>query len=455
MNFKQAIGINPQLKKIYEHLIIKTSMGREMLFNSEFSTDKEFLLKQYSLTKECQRLISYIKDNDKMLLECVLYDIHNIKGSISIIKNGDVLDDIGLFEVKAFCLSCKEISEKTKMLKSSDFKIENLDDIISILDPEHTKTKQFYIYNAYDESLSPLRKEFEDLKLKDDIKATEIYNQIIEKENVVRENLCSCIRPHTQRLLKAIDKIALLDISIAKAELNIALNLTMPQLNDKKIMYHNMFNPIIKEVLNQKGKDFQPIDITLNKETMLITGANMAGKTVILKTLALNQLMIQFGFFAACEDCSVCLVNNVLTSIGDKQNDDEGLSSFASEILTLNGIIKLVKSQKRYLVLADELARTTNPVEGIKLLNGFITTINQGNSFAVITTHYSNISAQCRHMRVKGFKAKGLIPPISIANLADNIDYSLEEDDTNQAANEAINLCRLLAIDSDWLSNCK
>ncbi len=371
------------------------------------------------------------------------------------ISNGDVLDDIGLFEIKAFCLSCQEIKQKTQTLHSSDFQIEDFDDIISLLDPEKTKTKQFYIYNAYDESLDGLRKEFEALKLKDDIKASEVYSKIIEKENIVRQRLCSCLQKECQRLLYAVNQIALLDITIAKAELNLELGLTMPHLNNSTIEYCKMFNPIIKASLNKKGKNFQPIYIKINKETILITGANMAGKTVILKTLSLNQFLAQFGFFCACESCSICLVNNVLTSIGDNQNDNEGLSSFASEILTLNGIVKSVKSQKTYLVLADELARTTNPVEGVKLLNGFITTINQGNSFAVITTHYSNISAKCLHLRVKGFKSKGLTPPISIANLSDNIDYSLEEDSSNQAANEALNLCRLLAIDSDWLSNCK
>lgn len=455
MNFKQAININPQLKSIYEQLIIKTAMGRELLFEQEFSLDRDFLEKQYMLTQQCQDFILSIKDNEKMLLECVLYDIHNIKGSISMIANGDVLDDIGLFEIKAFCLSCQEIKQRTQRLNSPDFLLDDFDDIISLLDPENTHTKQFYIYNAYDESLDGLRKEFETLKLKDDIQASEVYSKIIEKENAVRQRLCSLLQPKCQRLIQAVNQIALLDITIAKAELNLELNLTMPHINSSTIEYCKMFNPIIKTALNKKGKNFQPIDIKLDRQTVLITGANMAGKTVILKTLALNQLLAQFGFFCACESCSICLVENVLTSIGDNQNDNEGLSSFASEILTLNGIVKLVKSQKTYLVLADELARTTNPVEGVKLLNGFITTINYGNSFAVITTHYSNISAECIHLRVKGFKSKGLTPPISIANLSDNIDYSLEEDASNQAANEALNLCRLLAIDSDWLSNCK
>ena len=98
------------------------------------------------------------------------------------------------------------------------------------------------------------------------------------------------------------------------------------------------------------------------------------------------------------------------------------------------------------------MARTTNPIEGIKLLQGFISTLSLGSSLSVVTTHYSNIKVKCHRLRVKGFVGKNLLPPISIANLSDNIDYSLVEDNSNEAPTEAINLCKLLGIDSDWIN---
>ena len=107
------------------------------------------------------------------------------------------------------------------------------------------------------------------------------------------------------------------------------------------------------------------------------------------------------------------------------------------------------------MVLVDELARTTNPIEGVKLLNGFISTINFGSSICVITTHYSNITSECLHFRVRGFINNNLQPPFSLSNLSDNIDYSIVEDNTNTTPTEALNLCRLLGIDSDWMDRCK
>mgnify|MGYP004442332475 FL=1 len=456
MKFKQAIINFPLLKTVYEQLIIKTSMGRDKLLSMEFSVDKAYLEQQYALIEDCQNFLSHIKDNDKMLLECILYDIHNIGGSLKLLQQGETLDDIALFEIKAFCLSCKKLNSKLQGIKSKDFVFENLQDIISLLDPEGLEVNQFYIYSSYKEGLKEKRSLFEKYKKEEHPETTKIYNEVLEIENEVRKNLSEEIKKHIKRLQDEVERVALFDISLAKAELNINLNLVKPTLsNEPQTTYYKIFNPIIKQTLNKKGKDFQPIDITIEEKPVLITGANMAGKTVVLKTLALAQLMTQYAFFVPCKTCSISLVEEVLCSIGDNQNENEGLSSFASEILCLNDIIQKVKTKKRYLVLADELARTTNPVEGIKLLNGFISTLSFGNSLSVITTHYSNITADCKRLRVKGFINKNLQAPISIENLADNIDYSLIQDSNTIVPNEALNLCHLLGIDDDWLNNAQ
>lgn len=455
MNFKTAININTQLKSIYEMLNIKTSMGRDMLFNSEFICDENSLNKTYQLIESCQNFLDKQSSKDIHNLECVLYDIHNITNSIMMIDNNKVLDDVGLFEVKAFCLNCKKLKFILKDLIDEEFVLDDFQEIITLLDPEGLEVKQFYVYSLYNKELSEKRKIFEQYKLNDNPDTDKIYNELMEIENNVREMLCKKIKPFKDKILKAINTVALLDVSIAKGELNKLLNLTKPTINKSlSISYTKVFNPIVKQALNKNGKDFQAIDINLDSTTSLITGANMAGKTVILKTLALCQYMIQFGFFVPCEKCCVCLVNEVLTSIGDNQNENEGLSSFASEILNLNDIVKKVKTKQTYLVLVDELARTTNPIEGVRLLNGFIKTLSMGCSLNVITTHYSDIKVKCRRLRVKGFNKENISCTIDIKNLSDYIDYSLIEDTTNTTPNEALNLCKILGIDSCWLNNC-
>lgn len=66
------------------------------------------------------------------------------------------------------------------------------------------------------------------------------------------------------------------------------------------------------------------------------------------------------------------LVEQVLTSIGDDQDELNGLSSYAAEMLRVDEMIRQVRQRSKILVLIDELARTTNPVEGRAIVNGVV-----------------------------------------------------------------------------------
>jgi DNA mismatch repair protein MutS2 len=65
-----------------------------------------------------------------------------------------------------------------------------------------------------------------------------------------------------------------------------------------------LFNPEVAEALRLKNKKYQPVDINLTDGPALITGANMGGKTVLLKSVALAQYMFQYGFFVPARECS-------------------------------------------------------------------------------------------------------------------------------------------------------
>lgn len=93
-----------------------------------------------------------------------------------------------------------------------------------------------------------------------------------------------------------------------------------------------------------------------------------------------------------------------MISIGENTQNEEGLSSFANEILNINGIIKKVKQEGTYLVLIDELARTTNPQEGTALLKSIADILLKYMQTSVITTHYSGIGDRYNMLRVKGLK---------------------------------------------------
>ena len=215
--------------------------------------------------------------------------------------------------------------------------------------------------------LANKRKEWEIVKKKDDEdEINRIYSEIDNIENEIREKLSVELRVYVKDVNKSIELIGEIDKVFALAEFFLDNNFIRPFFSDKnQISYLQLSYPPLVEKLKETKKPYQPIDISLSNKPCLITGANMAGKTILLRSLYLSQLLAQFGFFVPAKQAEIVLIEDILCSIGDNQNEAEGLSSYASEILLLNDIIKKVKEGKKHLVLVDELARTTNPTEGV------------------------------------------------------------------------------------------
>jgi DNA mismatch repair ATPase MutS len=165
----------------------------------------------------------------------------------------------------------------------------------------------------------------------------------------------------------------------------------------------------------------------------------MGGKTVLLRTIALAQAMFQWGFFVPAREAAIAPVDEILTAIDDPF-DTPGLSSFASEMVRLDGMIRRVKTQTRTLVLIDEPARTTNPTEGGAIVNALLDLLAAHNARALVTTHYNVLSGVDR-LRVSGLSDDG-----------STMDYSLIPD-YGVAPHEALRIARILGVDPELINN--
>ncbi len=451
MKFQQAIAEYKALKTIYSLLNIQTSMGRKLLLETEFSLSEAWIKQQWQQIEECTEFLNTQNEQNLHRFFCLLNSICDINGTLRLIEQEGVADDVALFELKVFCINTKKLK---KQFDSLLMPLPDLQEAIEILDPEGLEQPSFHVYSAYSEELLEARNRWEKARNENQEEESRIlYLECLKIEDAIRERLCKKLFVQVPKLKQALRNIALIDLAFAKALLAKEQNLQKVEIcNKKQISYKGIFHPVVKNLMSEKGKRYQDIDIEIGEKVFLITGANMAGKTMILKTLALNQLMLQYGFLVGCHSGEVCLVESVQCSIGDGQNEEEGLSSFAWEIKTLDNIIKTMRQGGKHLVLVDELARTTNPVEGRKLVEGFIKVSSTQESLTVVTTHYSNIQAPCKSMRVKGFIHHNLTPPIDIDRISEHIDYSLVETDNSEVPTEAMNLCRLLAIDNEWIT---
>ncbi|GHG06068.1 endonuclease MutS2 [Deinococcus piscis] len=127
-------------------------------------------------------------------------------------------------------------------------------------------------------------------------------------------------------------------------------------------------------------------DIALgDTQLLLITGPNMGGKTVTLKTLGLAVLMNQCGMYMAADHAELPVVRDVLVDIGDEQSIEASLSTFASHLQHLRAVLEAAGPDT--LILVDELGSGTDPEEGAALSQAIIEGLLERNARGIITSH--------------------------------------------------------------------
>ena len=461
MLLKNALNQIASLQFMVEDLNLKSSLGKRFLLDSPMlytpnAINSELDLVEFALKNLEPKRAFFTK------LQTKLSQLRDIKGSIKNIGNKLILDDIELFEIKHFAMIVQDIFNLQTNYQLQIIKLPSLLDVIEILDPHQSNIPSFYIYDIYSEELASIRKKIKTCKNtqfkteEEQSKELEVlFFKAEELEVGIRNILCKKINIYHKNLEKALNNLAHLDVIVAKAMQAQKMKLCKPTFSDSSTCYISMFNPQIKHALQLQHKDFQPVTIQLKKSVCFITGANMAGKTVVLKTVALCQYLYQFGFFIPAEKAKISIVDKILVSVEDGQSDQKGLSSFASEMLQINAMVEEALKGTNVLILIDELARTTNPVEGRAIVNAVANIFNENNVRSLITTHYSGLSSVCRKLRVKGLDYSISPESINPANINNYIDFSLIEDEKGDIPHEALRICSILGINQQIINKAQ
>lgn len=182
---------------------------------------------------------------------------------------------------------------------------------------------------------------------------------------------------------KTIEK---LDFVFAKAKISLEYEGVEPHINtDRRIKLVNGRHPLMDRKMNV------PLQFQIGDEIrgIVITGPNTGGKTVAIKTVALNCLMAQCGLHVACEEADICMNNQILCDIGDGQNISENLSTFSSHIMNVLEILK--KADKDSLIIMDELGSGTDPTEGMGIAIAILTELKKSGALYLVTTHYPEV----------------------------------------------------------------
>ena len=458
MKIKDLIKQDAGFQYVVDNMEFMSSAGRRKMLNAEFLTDSSALLGEWERLERAILAVKEFKYKKPYIeLRHCLMQLHDLQGTLANLANHTTLNEVELFEIKSLAQLSQNASGAIAQMGLSDIlPLPATKEVFDLLDPDRTGIANFYIYDTYDQRLTPLRRELQALQITGE-EAVRI-SELLALQNEIQLEVCTRLSDQltrwTDMLVTTMEQMAYTDFLIASAELAIQWNLTRPEIGDH-IEYKGLINPRLKE-RNEKAKlRYQPVDITLHQGVTLITGANMAGKTVLLKSVGTAQIMAQCGMYVPASMAVIRLVDGIATSIGDDQDEMNGLSSYAAEIIKISDILATFR-QSDTLVLIDEPARTTNPVEGKALVQAINKILSAQGSTTLVTTHYSGLGhGSFRRLRVKGFVENMADVPLNPQNINRFIDYSLTEDNSDDVPHEALRIASILGCDSRMIDLAK
>lgn len=442
IRFKDIVDSKCGIRFYFEGLELSSGFSRKVLLETPMMSSPEQIRLSYVSVLEAVRILE-----DYSLYESItdcLCGVRDIGLTLSRLERGETLDEIELFEIKRLALISDKIHNLLEPLFLCSDKSESClpvpedcTEVIGVLDPDGMRIASFYIYDSYSRELASLRMRIKKMDAEQRLHAE---LEVSDIEAGIRAGLSASLKPHAAMLSSSLMSLVRLDIVIAKAKMMEDKGYVIPKILEKggKGGYEGLFHPQIAELLASEGRSFQPVDFSFSSNTTIVVGMNMGGKSVVLKMLALAQYLVQFGFAVPATSAKVSPKENVFLISGDAERSEEGLSSFAGEMKSLSAAVSCARSGQDVLVLADEPARTTNPIEGTALVSALAVTLSELNAATVIATHYDITGIRCRQLRVKGFSDG-------------KMDYSLVDVGEAGVPHEAIDTARRLGADSRWM----
>ena len=223
-------------------------------------------------------------------------------------------------------------------------------------------------------------------------------------------DLTDRVRAYLSELELSLDLLAELDFLNAKARFSLELSAVEPKLNTRGIIkLIDARHPLLEFHLRSAQKadtdpeedanlpdQIVPTNVHIGKDfkTLVITGPNTGGKTVVLKTVGLLVLMAQSGLHIPAEHGSkIGIFEHVFADIGDDQGIEQNLSTFSSHITKIAEMLKTIETSDYSLILLDEIGAGTDPSEGTALGMALLDWLGSRQVNTIVTTHYGALKA--------------------------------------------------------------
>jgi DNA mismatch repair protein MutS2 len=203
-----------------------------------------------------------------------------------------------------------------------------------------------------------------------------------EVERILRE-LSAAVGERADALHALVEATAAIDLAVARGAVSRAWRGAPVEVSDEVRLLaarHPLLDPAAAV----------PIDLDLGAaRALVLSGPNTGGKTVALKTLGLAAALHQAGLRPPAEVAALPVFDDVLADIGDEQSIEMSLSTFSGHVRNLIAILDAATA--RSLVLVDELASGTDPIEGSALAQALLARLVAQARLTVVTTHYAEL----------------------------------------------------------------
>lgn len=406
----------------------------------------------------------------------IFMQMKDVRGSIKFGRD-NTLSDIELFEIKILLMQLEKLKPVVERvsdeLRLDGFFMEPVSIAVDILDPDKRRIPTFSIYDEYSDTLKEIRKEKRDTELRmqsdaalfDELKdeRLDIIAKEEKEERRIREELSIKLRPYFDTVINNINTVARFDLLIEKHRVSKLYPSCLPQITKDTLILKDTTNPYICDILESKRLKFTPVSIEMGLGTTVLTGANMGGKSVTLKTVALNTYLALCGFFVYAVSASIPAFDEIIMISEESQSVAKGLSSFGAQIVELKNLLNKIENKFVFAIL-DEFARGTNPKEGESLVRGLVALLNTKKTVSLLVTHFDHVAELSKsHYQVRGLQgvsedkiSSSLLTKsdddAKITAISGFMNYGIFKVDKDaKPPKEALMICRLLGLQNELL----
>ncbi len=262
---------------------------------------------------------------------------------------------------------------------------------------EHKRQVKGILHGESDSRKTAFIEPEETIELNNEVFALE-HEEGREIQRILRA-LTAALSVHAPLLQQYLVIAGEFDFIRAKAKLALDMNGELPNLSDKaQVHLVNAYHPLLLLYNKSSKKSTIPLTLTLDERNriLVISGPNAGGKTVAMKTLGLNQLMLQSGLLVPVHPTSeMGIFKQLFIHIGDTQNLEFELSTYSSHLLHMKYFIETANGKTLFFI--DELGSGSDPNLGGAFAEVIMEELSRRHAFGIVTTHYLNLKVMANH----------------------------------------------------------